>query len=102
MPMPPPNPTTDGRSDPQTRHEVQQVVRALRAEGPIAPGDLEAALGPRAVRRGRRGARTPDSRRVARGLLTLPPRRPRGPQGAPTPGWRVSCVRVPVSADLRP
>jgi hypothetical protein len=47
MPMPPPNPTTDGRSDPQTRHEVQQVVRALRAEGPIAPGDLEAALGAR-------------------------------------------------------
>jgi hypothetical protein len=47
MPMPPPNPTTDGRSDPQTRHEVQRVVRALRAEGPIAPGDLEAALGAR-------------------------------------------------------
>lgn len=47
MPMPPPNPTTDGRSDPQTRHEVQQVVRALRAEGPSRPADLETALGAR-------------------------------------------------------
>ncbi|KRF34785.1 hypothetical protein [Nocardioides sp. Soil805] len=47
MPMPPPNPTTDGRSDPQTRHEVQQVVRALREEGPAPVTRLEEVLGAR-------------------------------------------------------
>jgi hypothetical protein len=47
MPMPPPNPTTDGRSDPQTSHEVQQVVRALRAEGPRPLPELEQVIGAR-------------------------------------------------------
>ncbi|PUA81413.1 hypothetical protein [Nocardioides currus] len=47
MPMPPPNPTTDGRSDPQTRHEVDQLARALRTVGTSSIEDLQTLVGAR-------------------------------------------------------
>ena len=39
MPMPPPRPSTD-RLDRLLEHEVAQVLRALRAEGPQSSDDL--------------------------------------------------------------
>jgi len=34
MPMPPPKPTIEGPHDQQVSHEIAQIVRALREEGP--------------------------------------------------------------------
>jgi hypothetical protein len=45
MPMPPPKPTTEGRRDRQTFHEMGQVVRALEANGPCTPDELAALVG---------------------------------------------------------
>jgi hypothetical protein len=45
MPMPPPKPTTEGPRDRQVAHEVGQVVRALRAEGPQVPEQLATLVG---------------------------------------------------------
>ena len=46
MPMPPPRPSTEGR-DRILEHEVAQVLRALRSEGPQASEDLAALVGAR-------------------------------------------------------
>jgi hypothetical protein len=45
--MPPPKPSTEGTRDRQVTHEIGQVVRALQAEGPQSPADLETLLGAR-------------------------------------------------------
>ncbi|MGH3353648.1 MAG: hypothetical protein ACRDPS_23505 [Nocardioides sp.] len=46
MPMPPPKPT-EGHQDRQTVQEIGQLVRALKAEGPLTPGDLGTLVGAR-------------------------------------------------------
>lgn len=45
MPMPPPKASTEGRRDRQVFHEMGQLVRALEHRGPLAPQDLEEAVG---------------------------------------------------------
>jgi hypothetical protein len=45
MPMPPPKPTTEGRRDRQTFHEMGQLVRALEANGPASPEQLASHVG---------------------------------------------------------
>jgi hypothetical protein len=45
MPMPPPKPSTEGRRDRQVSHEMGQIVRALEAEGPLTPQDLQRTVG---------------------------------------------------------
>jgi hypothetical protein len=45
MPMPPPKPTTEGRRDRQVFHEMGQIVRALKTEGPQQPDELARLLG---------------------------------------------------------
>lgn len=47
MPMPPPKPSVEGPHDRQVTHEMDQIVRALRAEGPLTPDALEHAVGAR-------------------------------------------------------
>ncbi|HLN77877.1 MAG TPA: hypothetical protein VK204_12590 [Nocardioidaceae bacterium] len=45
--MPPPKASTEGRRDRQVFHEMGQIVRALEAEGPQTPEDLEQITGAR-------------------------------------------------------
>lgn len=45
MPMPPPKPTTESPRDRQVAHEVGQLVRALKQEGPQQPDDLARLVG---------------------------------------------------------
>jgi hypothetical protein len=45
MPMPPPKPSTAGRRDRQAFHEMGQIVRALEANGPSTPQELESQVG---------------------------------------------------------
>lgn len=45
MPMPPPKPTTEGPNDRQVAREMQQLVRALRDQGPLVPEMLANAVG---------------------------------------------------------
>ncbi|MGI8578306.1 MAG: hypothetical protein ACR2KG_10420 [Nocardioidaceae bacterium] len=45
MPMPPPKPSTEGIRDRQVTHEMGQIVRALRAEGPMTLERLATMLG---------------------------------------------------------
>ena len=45
MPMPPPKPTTEGRRDRQSFHEMGQIVRALEANGPSTSEELKAHVG---------------------------------------------------------
>ena len=45
MPMPPPKPSTEGHRDRHLFHEMGQIVRALEAEGPATPAELEKRLG---------------------------------------------------------
>lgn len=47
MPMPPPKPTTESPRDRQVSHEMGQIARALRAEGPQTPDALEHLTGAR-------------------------------------------------------
>lgn len=44
MPMPPPKPSTE-QHDRQTMHEISQIVRALRVNGPLAPERLGELVG---------------------------------------------------------
>ena len=45
MPMPPPKPSTEARRDRQAFHEMGQIVRALEANGPSTPQELESHVG---------------------------------------------------------
>lgn len=45
MPMPPPKPSAEPRADPRVRSEVDQLVRALRAEGPAGAEELGRRVG---------------------------------------------------------
>jgi uncharacterized protein YcaQ len=45
MPMPPPKPTTEGPRGRQINHEMGQIVRALKARGPLTPEDLAETVG---------------------------------------------------------
>lgn len=45
MPMPPPKPSAEARSDPRVRGEAGQLVRALRANGPIPVERLAELVG---------------------------------------------------------
>jgi hypothetical protein len=45
MPMPPPQPSTEGKHDRQVSHEMGQLVRALRANGPQPPDRLAELVG---------------------------------------------------------
>ena len=45
MPMPPPKASTEGPRDRQVSHEIGQIVRALRANGPLAPDQVSAIVG---------------------------------------------------------
>jgi hypothetical protein len=45
MPMPPPKPTTEGPRDRHVHHEIDQVVRALRSEGPQDSESLARLVG---------------------------------------------------------
>jgi hypothetical protein len=45
MPMPPPKASTEGPRDRQVAHEMSQVVRALRTEGPMTRAALADRLG---------------------------------------------------------
>ncbi len=45
MPMPPPKPSTEGKHDRQVAHEMTQIKRALKANGPQYPGDLARMVG---------------------------------------------------------
>jgi hypothetical protein len=47
MPMPPPKPTTEGPRDRQINSEMGQIVRALKAQGPLEPDQLASAVGAR-------------------------------------------------------
>jgi hypothetical protein len=47
MPMPPPKPSTEGKRDRHVFHEMGQIVRALEAEGPLVPDELEQVVGGR-------------------------------------------------------
>jgi hypothetical protein len=47
MPMPPPKPSTEGARDRQVKHEIDQMVRALREQGPQSQDDLAALVGAR-------------------------------------------------------
>jgi hypothetical protein len=53
MPMPPPKPSVEGPRDRQVSHEIGQMVRALRAEGPQTPDALEHLVGARFWDQGR-------------------------------------------------
>ena len=43
--MPPPKPSSEARSDPRAHHEITQLVRALRAHGPLLPQPLAEIVG---------------------------------------------------------
>jgi hypothetical protein len=45
MPMPPPRASTEAFRDRHVAHEVKQIVRALRANGPLQPEELQQLLG---------------------------------------------------------
>ena len=45
MPMPPPNPSSEGRHDRLLQHEIDQLVRALVRNGPQQPADLAQLVG---------------------------------------------------------
>jgi hypothetical protein len=45
MPMPPPKASTEGHRDRQVFHEMGQIVRALEANGPCSPEDLQREVG---------------------------------------------------------
>ncbi len=45
MPMPPPKASTEGPNDRQVTHEMGQIVRALRAVGPLPPERLAEVVG---------------------------------------------------------
>ncbi|HEX7717015.1 MAG TPA: hypothetical protein VF416_06990 [Marmoricola sp.] len=45
MPMPPPKPTTESPRDRQVVHEMGQIVRALRDQGPSATEQLAVLVG---------------------------------------------------------
>ncbi len=45
MPMPPPKPSTEGVRDRQVTHEMQQIMRALHANGPQYPPSLRGLVG---------------------------------------------------------
>jgi hypothetical protein len=47
MPMPPPKPSTEGPRDRQVAHEIAQIARALRTEGPTDAPSLEERLAAR-------------------------------------------------------
>ena len=47
MPMPPPKPSAEPRGDTRVRAEVDQIVRALRAEGATDAAGLEGRVGAR-------------------------------------------------------
>ena len=47
MPMPPPKPTTEGPRDRHVAREMQQIVRALREQGPVDPEQLATLVGAR-------------------------------------------------------
>jgi hypothetical protein len=55
MPMPPPKPSTEGNRDRQVRHEIDQLLRALREQGPQGQDDLETLVGARYWDEGRFG-----------------------------------------------
>lgn len=45
MPMPPPKPSTEGPRDRQVFAEMGQLLRALEANGPQRPDDLQRLVG---------------------------------------------------------
>ena len=45
MPMPPPKPSTEEPRDRHVKHEIDQVTRALRQEGPQSSEDLARLVG---------------------------------------------------------
>lgn len=45
MPMPPPKPSTEGPHDRQVVQEMHQIVRALKANGPLQPDELGRLVG---------------------------------------------------------
>jgi hypothetical protein len=45
MPMPPPKPSTEGTRDRHVKHEIGQIVRALRQEGPQSSEELATLVG---------------------------------------------------------
>ncbi len=45
MPMPPPKPSTEGPRDRQVKHEMDQIVRALRHQGPQSSEALAGLVG---------------------------------------------------------
>ncbi len=45
MPMPPPKPSTEGIRDRQVTHEMQQIMRALHANGPQDARSLAELVG---------------------------------------------------------
>ena len=45
MPMPPPNPSTEGRRDRHVFHEMGQIVRALETNGSQQPDELSRLVG---------------------------------------------------------
>lgn len=53
MPMPPPKPSSEGHRDRQVVHEMGQIVRAVGAEGPLAPEELSRLVGARFWEEGR-------------------------------------------------
>jgi hypothetical protein len=53
MPMPPPKPTTEGPRDRHVNHEIEQIVRALRTEGPQNSEQLAQLVGARFWEEGR-------------------------------------------------
>ena len=44
-PMPPPVPSTEGRRDRHVFYEMGQIVRALKANGPVSSEDLHDLVG---------------------------------------------------------
>jgi hypothetical protein len=44
-PMPPPKPSTEGPRDRQVNHEIGQLIRALKDQGPQQPQDLASLVG---------------------------------------------------------
>jgi len=47
MPMPPPKPSTEGPRDRQVAHEIAQIAKALRTEGPTDADSLQERLAAR-------------------------------------------------------
>jgi hypothetical protein len=45
MPMPPPKASTEGPRDRHVHHEISQVVRALKSQGPQRAEDLATMVG---------------------------------------------------------